>query len=67
MMLHLIPKDPTGRDIVAVLADAEILGFTTRHVGFGSIALAEILAGHGMTGPITMGPVQYTDVEVGDG
>ncbi len=50
-----------------VLADAEILGFTTRHAGFGSIGLAEILAGHGMTGPITLGPVQYTDVEVGDG
>ena len=45
----------------AVLADAELLGFTTRHAGFGSIGLAEILAGHGMTGPITLGPVQYTE------
>jgi hypothetical protein len=51
----------------AVLTDAEIVGFTTRHAGFGSIGLAEILAGHGMTGPISLGPVQYTDVEVGDG
>jgi len=51
----------------AVLSDAEILGFTTRHAGFGSIGLAEILAGHGMTGPITLGPVQHTEVEVGDG
>jgi hypothetical protein len=51
----------------AVLTDAEVLGFTTRHAGFGSIGLAEILAGHGMTGPISLGPVQYTDVEVGDG
>ena len=51
----------------AVLGNAEILGFTTRHVGFGSIGLAEILAGHGMTGPISLGPVQYADVEVGDG
>jgi hypothetical protein len=51
----------------AVLADAEILGFTTRHPAFGSIGLSEILAGHGMTGPIRLGPVQYTDVEVGDG
>ena len=50
-----------------VLPDAEILGFTTRHAGFGSIGLSEILAGHGMTGPIRLGPVQYTDVEVGDG
>ncbi|MDQ6817646.1 MAG: AAA family ATPase [Actinomycetota bacterium] len=51
----------------AVLGDAEILGFTTRHAGFGSIGLAEILAGQGMTGPISPGPVQHTDVEVGDG
>ncbi len=51
----------------AVLDDAEILGFSTRHPGFGSIGLAEILAGQGMTGPISLGPVQYTDVEVGDG
>ena len=51
----------------AVLRNAEILGFTTRHIGFGSIGLAEILAGHGMTGPISLGPVQYADVEVGDG
>ena len=51
----------------AVLGDAEILGFTTQHRGFGSIGLAEILAGRGMTGPISLGPVQYADVEVGDG
>jgi hypothetical protein len=51
----------------AVLGDAEILGFTTRHMGFGSIGLSEILAGHGMTGAISLGPVQYADVEVGDG
>jgi hypothetical protein len=51
----------------AVLGDAEILGFTTRHAGFGSVGLTEILAGHGMTGPISIGPVQHTDVEVGDG
>jgi hypothetical protein len=53
--------------LCAVLGDAEILGFTTRHMGFGSIGLSEILAGHGMTGPISLGPVQYADVEVGDG
>jgi hypothetical protein len=51
----------------AVLGDAEILGFTTRHMGFGPIGLSEILAGHGMTGAISLGPVQYADVEVGDG
>jgi len=51
----------------AILGDAEILGFTSRHPGFGPLGLAEILAGRGMTGPISLGPVQHTDVEVGDG
>ncbi len=53
--------------IDAVLSDAAIVGFATRHHGFGSVGLAEIVAGQGMTGPISFGPVQYTDVEVGDG
>ena len=53
--------------IDAVMSDAEIVGFTTRHAGFGSVGLAEIMAGEGMTGPISFGPVQYTDVEIGDG
>jgi ATPase family associated with various cellular activities (AAA) len=53
--------------IEAVLSDAEIVGFAARHLGFGSVGLAEIVAGQGMTGPISFGPVQYTDVEVGDG
>jgi hypothetical protein len=51
----------------AVLGDAEVLGFTTRHAGFAMVGLAEILAGQGMAGPISPGPVQHTDVEVGDG
>lgn len=51
----------------AVLPDAELVGFTTRHMGFGSIGLAEIVAGQAMTGPISPGPVRYVDVEVGDG
>ena len=51
----------------AVLGDAELVGFTTRHMGFGSIGLAEIVAGQGMAGPISFGPVRYVDVEVGDG
>ncbi len=51
----------------AVLGDAELVGFTTRLMGFGSIGLAEIVAGLGMAGPISLGPVRYVDVEVGDG
>ena len=50
-----------------VLADAEILGYTQRRPAFGSVGLAEIVAGSGMTGPISFGPVGYADVEVGDG
>lgn len=53
--------------IDAVLGDAEIIGFTVRHTGFGSVGLAEILAGFSMTGPISFGPVGYADVAVGDG
>ena len=51
----------------AVLGDAELVGFTTRLTGLGSIGLAEIVAGQGMLGPISFGPVRYVDVEVGDG
>ncbi len=51
----------------AVLGDAELVGFTTRVMGFGSIGMAEIVAGQGMAGPISLGPVRYVDVEVGDG
>ena len=53
--------------IDAVLGEAELIGYTVRRPGFGSIGLTEILAGFGMTGPISFGPVGYTDVEVGDG
>jgi hypothetical protein len=51
----------------AVIPDAELVGFTTRHVGFGSIGLTEILAGETMAGPVSPGPIRYLDVEVGDG
>jgi cell division protease FtsH len=53
--------------IDAVLGDAAIVGFATRHMGFGSVGLAEIVAGQAMMGAISVGPVQYADVEVGDG
>ena len=51
----------------AVLPDVEVVGFTVRHIGFGSVGLAEIVSGQAMTGPISFGPVRYVDVEVGDG
>jgi hypothetical protein len=51
----------------AVLGGTELVGFTVRHLGFGSIGLAEIVAGQGMSGPISPGPVRHVEVEVGDG
>jgi hypothetical protein len=54
--------------IGAVLGEVEIIGFTSGHVAFhGSVGVADIVGGMAMSGPIRFGPVQYTDVEVGDG
>jgi energy-coupling factor transporter ATP-binding protein EcfA2 len=35
--------------------------------GFMMLGLSGLMSGHGMVGPVEPGPVQYTDVEVGDG
>ncbi len=51
----------------AVLGDADVVGFTTCHAASGSVGLTEILAGAGMAGAISLGPVQDADAEVGDG
>src|SRR3954447_16753944 len=51
----------------AVLPGAERLGFLAPHSGMMGVALSDLIAGHGPTGNVTLGPVQYTDVEVGDG
>jgi cell division protease FtsH len=53
----------------AVLRDPEVLGFSTSGpAGFmPPVGLSELLAGHGMAGRIELAPVQYVDVEVGDG
>lgn len=50
----------------AVLGDAELVGFTARIMGL-PIGLAEIIAGQGIAGPVSLAPVRYVDVEVGDG
>src|SRR4051812_1853170 len=50
-----------------VLADADVVGYSARHLEMVSVGITELIAGQGMTGPIALGPVQYTDVEVGDG
>jgi hypothetical protein len=36
-------------------------------MGFMPVGLSELLAGRAMTGRIELAPVQYADVEVGDG
>lgn len=51
----------------AVLGDAELVGFTSRRMGFMPIGISELVTGLGMAGPISLGPVRYVDVQVGDG
>src|SRR3954453_18175049 len=51
----------------AVLGGAEILGYNARHAAMMGVSPHEIDSGQGMGGAIRPGPVQYTDVEVGDG
>jgi ATPase family associated with various cellular activities (AAA) len=51
----------------AVLPGAELLGFSAAHLPFQALGMRELVSGRGFMGPIEPGPVQYTDVEVGDG
>jgi hypothetical protein len=51
----------------AVLPDAEIVGYGTRHSAFGGIGLADVISGMSMAGPVRPAPVQRVAVEVGDG
>jgi hypothetical protein len=51
----------------ALLPDAEILGYTTQSGGFVTVGLGEVLSGRAITGLVEAAPVQYADVEVGDG
>jgi ATPase family associated with various cellular activities (AAA) len=51
----------------AVLPDAEIVGYSARHSGFGGVGLAELVSGMSMAGPIRPAPVQRVAIEVGDG
>jgi hypothetical protein len=50
-----------------VFADAEMIGYRSRHMMHMTPRVADLLAGEGMAGPITPGPPQFADVEVGDG
>jgi len=51
----------------AVLPDAEVLGLSTPGPGFVMAGLSALVSGHRAIGPVELGPVQYFDVEVGDG
>ena len=51
----------------AVVADAEVIGYSVRQSSFVDVVLRDLLAGQTVTGPVGLGPVQYTNVEVGDG
>jgi hypothetical protein len=51
----------------ATLPDAELFGFSSPGSGYMAVGFAALLSGNSMAGSIEPGPVQYTDVEVGDG
>lgn len=51
----------------AVVPEVEVLGFVSPQGGFMTVGLSALLGGHPMAGPIEPGPVQYTDIDVGDG
>lgn len=51
----------------AVLADAEVVGYSAPQAGYVDVGLSELMAGEGAGGAVRTGPVQYTDVQVGDG
>jgi cell division protease FtsH len=53
--------------IDAVLGDAEVLGFSSSNPALMMMGLSGVLGGHPGFGPIESGPVQYTDVALGDG
>jgi ATPase family associated with various cellular activities (AAA) len=50
----------------AVLPGAEVVGIASRHPGF-SAGLADLTSSAGIAGLLRTGPVQYVNVEVGDG
>ncbi len=50
----------------AVLAGTEVIGYSALHMAFQAVGLS-IVAGVSAAGPIKPGPVQYANVEVGDG
>ena len=64
----VIPDRPNMQlALDAVIPDSELLGFVSPHGGMMAVGLTDLLGGHPMAGAIEPGPVQYTDVEVGDG
>jgi hypothetical protein len=51
----------------STLPDAELVGFSSPASGYMPIGFSALVSGNPMAGSIEPGPVQYTDVEVGDG
>ena len=50
-----------------VLEGADVVGYNARHLEMFGVSVSALLGGQGVAGPIALGPVQYVDVEVGDG
>src|SRR4051812_44632622 len=52
----------------AVAPDAEVLGYEApQHAAMMGVGVSELIAGRSTGGAVAAGPVQYADVEVGDG
>jgi cell division protease FtsH len=51
----------------AVFPESEVIGIPSLRQGFPMMGLAALLSGQGPMGRVEIGPVQYTDIEIGDG
>lgn len=51
----------------AVLPEAEVLGVSTGHPGVLMVGLSGLLGGPSPMGAVELGPVSYSDVQLGDG
>jgi histone H3/H4 len=51
----------------AVLPEAELVGYSGAQIRYMELGLVDLLKGQTPAGTVDVGPVQYADVEVGDG
>jgi ATPase family associated with various cellular activities (AAA) len=51
----------------AVLPEAEVVGVSAAALGFIGVSFGQLFAARHMVGRVELGPIQYSNVEVGDG